>query len=64
MACVEDEHDEFAVIDVVNDAVLADAHSPCAPTIDESFGGRRTRGLGEEFDGGLDASLRMGVKLA
>jgi hypothetical protein len=60
----QDRDEQFIVLDLIDDAVIASAYSPLAGTTDESGCGRRPRIAGQQFDSCLQTSSDLRIKLA
>lgn len=64
MPDVQDEYQELVLLDLVDDSVVTGPDSPFARAADQPRRGWRTRILGEELDGCLDASTDVRIELA
>jgi len=60
----EYQHEQLAVMDFVDHAVVTGADAPLSGTPDEASRIWRSRVLGQEFDHGLDPTPDIGVTLA
>ena len=59
----DDEHHELAIVDPVDDAVVAGAYAPPPSAAHQLHCGRRPRLRGEQFDGGLDPAPSLRIEL-
>lgn len=59
----EDETRQYPVIDLVDDAVVAGAHTPLALPANELLGSSWAGLLGKQLNDSLDPALRMAVQL-
>mgnify|MGYP000906570976 CR=1 FL=1 len=59
----EDEDHQYSIVDLVDDAVVASAHTPLAMPANELLGASRAGLLGKQLDDSLNPALRMAVQL-
>ena len=57
------EHEEDAVVDLIDNPVVTGPHSPLAVATDEFLGAAGPRLFGKEFDRGLNSSQCRAVQL-
>ena len=60
----QDQHEELAIVDLVDHAIVAGSDPPLSGTAYEAGSGRRTRIFREQFDHRLDTTSDAGVELS